>query len=88
MVFRTADGGFVLDYREPVLVASPTSTAATGSSRRFHRRQEEVIFGIRIREESAGGETDPQKVKGKKERRFGEAISLFQGSWRASRKPT
>ena len=94
MVFRTADGGFVLDYREPVLVAS------RGNVDGRHRivqtfpmtpQQEEVVFGIRIREESAGGETDPQKgaVKAQKERRFGEAISLLRpGSWQASRKPT
>jgi hypothetical protein len=92
MGFRTADGGFVLEYSDPALVAS------RGSFDGRHRvvqtfpidaQQEEVVFGLRIREESTGGETDPQKAaqKAQRERRFGEAQALLRGFLQGVKEP-
>lgn len=84
MGFRTADAGFVLEYSVPARVAS------RGSVDGRHRivqtfpidaQDEEVIFGLRVREEGAGGEADPQKAAqiALRSRRFGEALSLLRG---------
>ncbi|HEX7900635.1 MAG TPA: FHA domain-containing protein [Planctomycetota bacterium] len=92
MGFRTADGGFVLEYSVPALVAS------RGNVDGRHRivqtfpidaQEEEIIFGLRIREESAGGEADPQKAaqKALRERRFGEALSLLREFLRGVKEP-
>lgn len=82
--FRTADGGFVLEYSDPVKIASRGNVDGRHrivQSFSVDAQQEDVVFGLRIREENVGGETDPQKGAqiALRERRFGEALSLLRG---------
>lgn len=83
MSFRTPDGPFVLEYSEPVRI---TARALPDGRHRivqifpFDAQQEVVEFGLRIREESAAGESDPQRAAGKAKeaRRLGEALSILR----------